>query len=109
MSTDTLCKMGFVEQFVALLQREHDSTHEHLLSALLALTEGHQAAIVECKRSEFQLKELLNKRLELITGQEEFQVKNILHGPVTRSSRRVSKSSDIKNLFEIYVCITGRS
>jgi len=70
---DTLCKMGFVEQFVALLQREHDSTHEHLLSALLALTEGHQAAIVECKRSEFQLKELLNKRLELITGQEEFQ------------------------------------
>jgi len=66
--------MGFVEQLVALLQREHDTTHEHLLSALLALTEGHKTAITECKRPEFLLKELLTKRLELVAGQEEFQV-----------------------------------
>jgi len=70
---DTLCNMGFVEQFVALLQREHDSTHEHLLSALLALIDGHPKATTECRRPEFLLKELLNKRFELIVGQEEFQ------------------------------------
>ena len=66
--------MGFVEQFVALLQREHDSTHEHLLSALLALIDGHPKATTECRRPEFLLKELLNKRFEVIVGQEEFQV-----------------------------------
>ena len=66
--------MGFVEQFVALLQREHDSTHEHLLSALLALTDGHQTAMAECKRPEFLLKELLSNRLVLVAGREEFQV-----------------------------------
>lgn len=66
--------MGFVEQFVALLQRERDSTHEHLLAALFALTNDHAAAIVECRRSEFHLRELLENRIESSAGQEEFEV-----------------------------------
>lgn len=70
---DTLCDMGFVEQFVALLQRERDSTHEHLLAALFSLTDGHAAAIAECRRSEFHLRELLENRIESSAGQEEFE------------------------------------
>ena len=73
---DTLCDMGFVEQFVALLQRERDSTHEHLLAALFALTNGHSAAIAECRRPEFLLRELLENRIESFVGQEEFEVFN---------------------------------
>ena len=69
--------MGFVEQFVALLQRDHDSTHEHLLSALLALVEGHQRALNECRRPEFLLKSLLENRLEFVKDHEEFQVGNL--------------------------------
>lgn len=72
--TGTLCNMGFVEQLVALLQREHDSTHEHLLSALLALTDGHPTAIQECRRPEFLLRELLENRVEMISGKDEHQV-----------------------------------
>ena len=71
---DTCCNMGFVEQFVALLQREHDSTHEHLLAALLALTHGHPPSIEECRRSEFLLREFLDNRIEMISDREECQV-----------------------------------
>nr|CAG4649719.1 EOG090X0EEI [Scapholeberis mucronata] len=70
---DILCDMGFVEQFVALLQRDHDPTHEHLLAALLALTVDHQASIDECQRSEFLLKDLLENRIEMLAGREECQ------------------------------------
>ncbi len=73
-SIDTLCNMGFVEQFVALLQREHDSTHEHLLAALLALTHGHPPSIEECRRSEFLLREFLDNRIEMISDRDECQV-----------------------------------
>nr|CAG4646604.1 EOG090X0EEI [Macrothrix elegans] len=70
---DTLCNMGFVEQFVALLQREHDPTHEHLLAAILAIAEGYQPAIDECRRPEFLLRELLENRIELLQNREECQ------------------------------------
>lgn len=66
--------MGFVEQFVALLQREHDPTHEHLLAALLALSHGHQPSIEECRRSEFLLREFLDNRIEMIADRDECQV-----------------------------------
>ena len=66
--------MGFVEQFVALLQRDHDATHEHLLAGLLAICEDHPPAVSECRRPEFLLRELLENRIESIIGQEEFQV-----------------------------------
>lgn len=68
---DTLCNMGFVEQFVALLQRDHDSTHEHLLAALLALTQSHPPSIEECRRSEFLFREFLDNRIELIGDRDE--------------------------------------
>jgi hypothetical protein len=63
--------MGFVEQFVALLQRDHDSTHEHLLAALLALTHSHPPSIEECRRSEFLFREFLDNRIELIGDRDE--------------------------------------
>ena len=55
--------MGFVEQFVALLHTKHSSNHKHILSALLALSDGHSAATAECRRSEFLLKDLLEGNL----------------------------------------------
>nr|CAG4642075.1 EOG090X0EEI [Eurycercus lamellatus] len=70
---DILCDMGFVEQFVALLQREHDSTHEHLLAALLTMSEDHPRSTVECRRPELLLRELLENRIESIADEDEFQ------------------------------------
>nr|CAG4641237.1 EOG090X0EEI [Eulimnadia texana] len=71
---DLLCKMGFVEQLAALLQKERDSTHEHLLSALLALVQGHERSKVEARRPEFMLKQLLEDRVETLKGHEENEV-----------------------------------
>lgn len=66
--------MGFIEQLVALLQREHDPTHEHLLAAILALTRDHQPSVEECRRPEFLFRELLENRIEMCTGRDECQV-----------------------------------
>jgi hypothetical protein len=51
--------------------RVHDSTHEHLLAALLALTHSHPPSIEECRRSEFLFREFLDNRLELIGDRDE--------------------------------------
>lgn len=70
---DILYKMGFVEQIVALLQGEHDLSHEHLLATLLSIISKHEASRIECQRPEFKLENLLNKRLKSIQGKDEFR------------------------------------
>jgi len=69
---DTLCNMGFVEQLVALIKLEHDSSHEHLLSALCSLVSNHKQSISECRRPELQLEETLRTRINDLAGQEEY-------------------------------------
>nr|CAG4645149.1 EOG090X0EEI [Leptodora kindtii] len=92
---DTLCDMGFIEQLVALLQREQDGTHEHLLSALLALVEDYQRAILECRRPEFLLKELLENRLENIKDRDDFKIQELLSPgtPVRVWSKEIVQSA----------------
>ncbi|XP_013774726.1 hsp70-binding protein 1-like [Limulus polyphemus] len=70
---ELLFKMGFVEQLAAILQTEHNRSHEHLMSALLALVSEHEQAQEECHRPELGLKNLLENRLKLLEGKEEFQ------------------------------------
>lgn len=70
---DEVCNMGFVEQLVALVQREDGASCEHVLSALLALADSHAASLGECQRPELQLRETLLHRLELLQGKEESQ------------------------------------
>ena len=67
--------MGMVEEFVSLLHKEHKSSfHEHLAMALLTLVEDNSRARSECRRPEFNFRELLEQRKILLTGREECQV-----------------------------------
>uniref|UniRef100_T1JDV9 Nucleotide exchange factor Fes1 domain-containing protein n=1 Tax=Strigamia maritima TaxID=126957 RepID=T1JDV9_STRMM len=68
---DTLTRMGFVDQLVALIQMDHDSTHEHLLSALNCLVTNHTESINECRNPQLHLKETLYARFYLLQGREE--------------------------------------
>ncbi|XP_076304314.1 hsp70-binding protein 1 [Tachypleus tridentatus] len=70
---ELLFKMGFVEQLAALLQTEHNRSHEYLMSAVLALVSDHPQAQEECHRPELGLKSILENRLKLLEGKEEFQ------------------------------------
>jgi hsp70-interacting protein len=69
---ETLFKMGFVEQLVALLFLEHNTSHEYLLSALNALVTEHEAALVETRRPVLRFRELLQTKLEALRGRPEY-------------------------------------
>lgn len=69
---ETLCNMGFVEQLVSLIQREHDLTHEHIVGALHSLVIDYNPGIKECQRSELNLKETLMNRIEFLNGKDQF-------------------------------------
>jgi uncharacterized protein YdhG (YjbR/CyaY superfamily) len=70
---DTLFQMGFIEQIVALLHFEHDSSHEHLLSALLNFVSEFEAGLVECRRPELALRSALQSRISFLDKKPEFQ------------------------------------
>lgn len=65
---ETLFKMGFVEQLIALLHNEHNQSHEYLLSALNALVSGHEGSMRECRRPELGLEALLRHKLTVLNG-----------------------------------------
>ncbi|XP_065557142.1 hsp70-binding protein 1-like [Artemia franciscana] len=67
---DTLCKMGLAEQIIGLLYTDRDSTHEHLLSALLSLVRDHNPARIECQRTNLGLRKILVDKIEECKGQE---------------------------------------
>jgi hsp70-interacting protein len=69
---DTLFKMGFVEQLVALLHTEHNDSHEFLLSALYAIVCDSPDAIKETHRPELRLAELLRSKLNVLKELPEF-------------------------------------
>lgn len=70
---DILCDMGFVEQLISLIQREHESTHEHMIRALLSMVDKHERGISECCRSELNLQSTLQERISFLHGKEEFK------------------------------------
>ncbi|ELT89868.1 hypothetical protein CAPTEDRAFT_21393 [Capitella teleta] len=69
---DILHDMGMVHQVVAMLRLPHSTFHEHLMRALLAMASDHPNNIKECQKSELQLESLLNQRLQLLKGKEEY-------------------------------------
>ncbi|UYV80247.1 HSPBP1 [Cordylochernes scorpioides] len=70
---DTLYRMGLVEQLAALLRSDHDLSHEHLLSLLLAMARDHAPSRQACQRPELQLSSLLRERLTSLGGKEEYR------------------------------------
>jgi len=80
---DILCKMGMVDQLVGLLQENHSSFHEHLMSALLTIVQDHPQAMQECQKTELNLRNTLTDRLELLKDKEEFQVRTDLSLEIT--------------------------
>ncbi|GAB6025987.1 hypothetical protein CHUAL_011953 [Chamberlinius hualienensis] len=69
---DTLCNMGFVEQLIALIQKDHEPAQEHVIAALLSLVTDHQSGIQECQREELNLKNILNEKIKLLTGTDQY-------------------------------------
>ncbi|KAK3920316.1 Hsp70-binding protein 1 [Frankliniella fusca] len=70
---DDLQKMGWVQQLAALLSQEPTPSHEHLLSAMLALVRDHAQCIEDCRDPSLQLKSTLTSYIEAVKGKEEYQ------------------------------------
>ncbi|XP_035674214.1 hsp70-binding protein 1-like [Branchiostoma floridae] len=70
---DTLCNMGMVTQLASMLQTEHNTFHEHLMGALVALVTGNRQAVKDCRQPQLRLKQVLTDRIEHLKGREEFQ------------------------------------
>ena len=67
-----------VEQFVGLLQRDHNNSHEHILGALLALSSRHPPSIAECQRVDLGLEKLLRNNLTQLAGKPEHEVSTLI-------------------------------
>lgn len=70
---DDLQKMGWVHQLVGLISEERTPSHEHLLSALLALIRDHEECMKDCRNPALQLQSLLTSYIESVRGKEECQ------------------------------------
>lgn len=68
---ETMVKMGFVDQIAALLHSDHDSSHEHLASALLSLISSNDQAKEEARRPELNIQQLAEERIESFKGKSE--------------------------------------
>ncbi|KAL1117859.1 hypothetical protein AAG570_004172 [Ranatra chinensis] len=73
---DSLYKMGFVEQLVALIQSEHSQAHEHIISSLLLLITDFQPAIIECRRPELHLQSCLVRLAQELRKEEAYRVRS---------------------------------
>lgn len=72
--TDDLQRMGWVHQLVGLINGERTSSHEHLLSALLALVRDHHKCIEDCRDPKLQLRTVLTSYIDTVKGKDECQV-----------------------------------
>lgn len=70
---DDLQKMGWVHQLAALISQEPTPSHEHLLSAMLALVQDHIQCIEDCRDPTLQFKSTLASYIESVQGKEECQ------------------------------------
>lgn len=69
--------MGWVHQLVGLISEERTPSHEHLLSALLALVRDHEECIKDCRDPTLQLQSLLTSYMESVKGKEECEVMDL--------------------------------
>ena len=74
--------MGLVDQLVGLLSQPHSAAHEQFVRALLVLVTDHSKALGECRRPEFQLKELLEEKLAELRDQESHLVRYLYHNVI---------------------------
>lgn len=66
--------MGYVEQLLTLLNRQHSASHENFMAALLELLSDNSDAVKEASRADLQIVSFLNERINLLSGKEEYQV-----------------------------------
>ena len=72
--TDTLCKMGMVEQLMSLLRCEHAPYHEHVMRIIVNLAREHAPSLAECRRPELSFNEFLLQHVIDLRDKPEFQV-----------------------------------
>lgn len=68
--------MGYLPSLISLISKPRAEYHEHLLSLLVAIIEENSEAIAECQKSQYKLKELIQRYMSSIRNKEECQVKN---------------------------------
>lgn len=62
--SETLYQADIIGILVKLLNSEHDSSSEHLLSALEAMVAHHKQSRIQCRKEENNLKQMLLKKIE---------------------------------------------
>ena len=90
--------MGWVHQLVGLINEERTSSHEHLLSALLALVRDHIPSLEDCRDPKLQLQQMLLAYIENVKGKEECQV--------YYSNVKLELSLNRKNVDDVWCLIT---
>ena len=66
--------MGSVGLLIKMLQGPHTQEDEYVIAALLELITDCEPALQEALKSEFELQKLLQTRVSLLKGQDEFEV-----------------------------------
>ena len=64
-------------ELIRLLHEQHDSSHEHIINALLSMVQDHQGLLDECKKADHGLAGLLTTRHGLLHGKEQYQVQYV--------------------------------
>lgn len=67
---ETLYNMGLVEQLVFIILRPHERYHEHVLNILANFAANYPAALQDCKREQYSLRETLNHRKKYLQNED---------------------------------------
>lgn len=62
--SETLYQADIIGILIKLLNSEHDSSSEHLLSVLEAQVVHHKQSRIQCRNEESNLKQMLHKKIE---------------------------------------------
>lgn len=62
--SEALYQADIIGILINLLNSRHDSSSEHLLSALHAQVSQHKQSRIQCRKEEYNLKQILKSKLE---------------------------------------------
>ncbi|RDD44796.1 Hsp70-binding protein 1 [Trichoplax sp. H2] len=70
---DILLRVGFVDHLAVILQEPHNSYHEHVLSALVAITDNCAPAVEACRQSHLEFEKSLRSIKDQILSSPELR------------------------------------
>ena len=76
---ESLFRLGLLNKLVEVLKQEHDSSHEHIASALRSLISGNEKAKQAVTQGNLGLEDLLRNRMKELSDREEFQDEIVIY------------------------------